>query len=390
VTTPDPADPPSPDERRDLARSAAGGVPAEIAAQGALAHLIEQSNREAAANRAQAREMVRALEGVQKSHEYLGTALRREQRRSRWLLASLALAPVAVVAVGWLVWRQVDAWRAEMDGRLADLTASQSAARAADTERRANVRTAEIESDLVALRNDLAVSREAIDSDRRALAEREQALAAANARGEGARSEIAGLESQVRAKEAKANAEAARAAAMERRVEELEEELAARTRPAPPPLAAAAPPAGPPGEAGDPTAPPPSAAVTAAAAAPPTPAAPAEAVERTRAVLNDLLGRSTDPVRYRVESLGGLAGRTLLDVRVVGSDAGGEVLRSIEARRADVTVDPATSSVVLRFLDGHLEVGRLRAPFFDGTYGLVLQGDAARWRASGLATVKGD
>ena len=60
MTTPDPSDPSdpsdprSPDERRDLARAAAGDVSHELVAQGALGHLIEQSNREAAANRAQA------------------------------------------------------------------------------------------------------------------------------------------------------------------------------------------------------------------------------------------------------------------------------------------------------------------------------------------------
>ena len=80
----------------------------------------------------------------------------------------------------------------------------------------------------------------------------------------------------------------------------------------------------------------------------------------------------------------------LMHISAPGSDRSGETLRTIEAKRAEITVDAATSSVVLRFLDGHLEVGRLRAPFFDGSYGLVLQGDPARWRASGLATVKGD
>jgi hypothetical protein len=365
----------------------------------ALGHLLEQSNREAAANRAQARELVKALENVQRSHEYLGKALLDERRKSRWLALAFVLGPIAAAACVWLVWSRVDAMRADYDARLAKIAAEEQSAREAEAAKTSDGRIAELTGDLAALRRDLDGSREALESERRHVTDREAALAAAEGRGESARTEIGALEFEVKSSKAKANAEQGRANALETKIRELEASLT-RTKPADAPAAASpAPSKAEPAPDAAKTAGPVAVVAPAPAAAPPAekpkpaPAKPSPTeqadLDKAMSVINHLLAESGDTVLYRFESLGGIAGRTLVGVKVVGTDGSGSIVRTIIAERAEITTQPDTSSVVLRFTDGKLVVGAMEAPFFDGNYGLVVHGDAAQWKAA-AAWMKAD
>jgi hypothetical protein len=123
-----------------------------------------------------------------------------------------------------------------------------------------------------------------------------------------------------------------------------------------------------------------------------TPVAPSAAdvaaAEKARVLLNTLLKESGDAVRYQFAAVGGLGTRSLTAVRLVGSDDKGNVVRTIQAARAEVVCDDASGSVVIRFFEGKLLVGLIEAPFFDGTYGLIVRGDPKKWRSSGLDCVK--
>ena len=66
-----------------------------------------------------------------------------------------------------------------------------------------------------------------------------------------------------------------------------------------------------------------------------------------------------------------------------------DLIRS-DAGRAEIVVDSVSRCVVLRFYDGKLLIGGKSAPFFDGTYGLVVRGDPAKWRAAALSFVKSE
>src|SRR6185436_6116758 len=96
------------DPAREIVRA---GAPTGDVGAAALARVIDQQNREAAAGRAQARELIKALEGVQRSQEFLGVALREERARSRWLTALLVAAPLVAGVGAWFVWRRVDSVR---------------------------------------------------------------------------------------------------------------------------------------------------------------------------------------------------------------------------------------------------------------------------------------
>src|SRR5689334_15931822 len=123
--------PPRPDDDDEPAREIvrADGPTGDVGGAAALARVIDQSNREAAASRAQARELIKALEGVQRSQEYLGVALREERAKSRWLAALVLIAPLVAVAGGWYAWRHVDDVRSDLDGRIARLAEDEQAAR---------------------------------------------------------------------------------------------------------------------------------------------------------------------------------------------------------------------------------------------------------------------
>jgi hypothetical protein len=358
----------------------------------AVARLLAQSNRESAANRAQARELIKALEGVQRSQEFLGVALREERRKSRWLLALVIAAPLAAGAGVWWMASRVDDVRTDVGERLAKFSSDEQAARADAAQRLRDARIGDLSSDLVALRNDLAASRDAVAVQQRVVAEREAALAAADGRTASARNEIGVLEFEVTAARSKASAEQARSAHLEQRIKELQAAMDARTKePAAAPArpAAAPPPAPAPALVADAAKP---AAIVAAkpAAEPPAPPAPAgdpAETEKVRRALNTLLRQADDAVRYEIQALAGASGRTLTGLRVVGTDERGAAVRTIQAARAEISIDGTTGAIVLRFLDGKLIVGAVEAPFFDGSYGVVVRGDAAKWRSSGLDCV---
>jgi hypothetical protein len=104
---------------------------------------------------------------------------------------------------------------------------------------------------------------------------------------------------------------------------------------------------------------------------------------RIKDSLNKLLQLSPNSPRYQIVKLGGVSGRDLLDVRVVGS-RDDVVERAVEAPLARIIVNVAESNLLIEFKDGDLIRGRLRAPFFQGRYGLLLDADAAQWKSSGL------
>lgn len=367
------------DEPLDIVQS---GRPSDLSGPEAFAHVLDQSNREAAANRAQARELIKALSGVQRSQEYLGTALREERRRSRWLLALLALAPVAAGAGVWWIADRVDGVKSDIGSRLVRLAADEETARSALATRLEDARLAQLDGDLGALRHDLESTRVALDAERRQVADREKALAAVEGRAESARTEIGAMEWEVKSAKAKAAAQQARADILERRIGDMQAEIDARLKvPAPQPV-------GGPAASG-----PSSSAAPDASAKEPKPAekpTPADAatVEKARTLLNALLQETGEPVRYEFASIGAMGGGSLRDVRVVGSDDQGKVVRTILAARAEVVVERATGTVVLRFYEGRLILGAVEAPFFGGTYGLIVRGDAAKWRGLGLDCVK--
>ena len=97
-----------------------GGDPAALTGRDGvgLARWLEQSHRDAAAGRAQTRELVRTLEQVRDAHEYVGKALRDEQSRNRRLTAALVLAPVLAGLLVWGVWTQLESLRSDLGERV--------------------------------------------------------------------------------------------------------------------------------------------------------------------------------------------------------------------------------------------------------------------------------
>lgn len=377
------------EEEHELIRPDAPGA---LAGPEALARILEQSNREQAASRAQARELVRALEGVQRSQEFLGEALREERKKSRGFLVLLVLGPALAVAGAWYVLRHVDDAKSDVERRIVRMAADEEAARAEDFAKLSDTRAAQLSGDVESLRRDLDASREALAAERRHVAEREAALAAAETRTESARTEISALEVEVKTARARQRTEEQRATALEGRLREAQAEAkaAAQREPPPPPPVAAAAPAAPAAPSVGESKP---AAETRPASPPPPPAQPTgdpSAAANARLVLNSLLKDSGDAVRYEFSAIRAVSGGALLDVVAVGTDERGNVIRSIQAGRAEIVVDSTSRSVVLRFYDGKLLIGGKSAPFFDGTYGLVVRGDPAKWRAAALSFVKSE
>lgn len=398
-----------PDDDTSLATTGADDqLPAEVGAH-ALLRLFEQQQRDSAANRAQARELIRSLDQLQQTQEYLGRELRRERTRSRWLLAAVPVAAVAGAVLVALLWRHVDEDRRALEERVAsvetlDREQGRAELRAAYDERVAGLREQlqAAEEDLRTVRSDDSESAAVTRAREAALAERVRELEAREVGARGELAELAGLRARVEAYQEVAGAESARAAALMDEIRRLEREAGraaaaadAPSRPIPAP------------ERFDPVAPPsvrvgPSRPATAAEAAPtPTattsddpvdrggPAAEhATDLDRIRTALNGLLELSPDAVRYRIVSLGGVRGHELLDVRVVGEDESGRKVRRLEADRAQLRIDEAAGTARLAFEDGALLVAGRRAPFYDGRYNVVTTTDVGKWRASDLTCVR--
>lgn len=380
-----PGEPPGPGEsvhRGDvsLSRPAASPPgtslePAGLAA--ALGAVLERQAEEAAASRAHLRELIRAVDGLAQSHEYLGTALRVERRRSRLLVAALGVLPVVLGAAAYLVWSE----SRETDRRLDDLQASlatevraagerHAAEREAAIRREFEDRVARLEDDAATARADLDASRRALGDERTDRSARERDAAERLARAERELSELAGYRAEVRSLRDALGAERARA-------DSLAKSLAPLARP-PETAPVETPPKSP-----VPPALPGRSESAAAKAATRTP----EDLARVRDLLNGLLDGATGAARYRLEDLAGVSGFELLGLRVVGRDESGRVLRTIEAPRAEISVEPS-GAVRWRFAEGHLVVGGRRAPFFDGTYTLTLESRFESWRDSGLTCVR--
>jgi len=421
----DPADdtPPAP-AHGELLPADATDVPALAGRDGAaVAHWLEQSHRDAAAGRAQARELVRTLEQVRDAHEYIGRALRNEQGRNRRLTAALALAPLLAGLLVWGIWSQLDALRSDLSEQVAgvadgqaDLRRTQDGLAQGEAAAAERTRADALEAELARLRGDL-------DGERRENARRDEAravettaLRARLAVSTEESAEAQALRAQLKAMRSRTGVEAARTAELERDVRRLERELGAvnagnrgapgspsgRAETAAPPRKVNATPEESPGAAGAAGAATTPVPVPASAAAanvaedesPPGPDPAAGAVRRPadlariKKELNRLLALSADDVGYRLDMVGGVRGETLLDIRISGVDSRGRVVRTLEAPTATVKVRADEGDVLVDMRDGHLLLAGRRAPFFDGRYTLVVASDTGAWRTSGLTCVK--
>lgn len=380
-----------------LLPEAAARDPARLAA--VVAAVLDQQSRDAAANRAQAREVIRAIEGLAKSHEFLGLELRQERRRARSLLVALAVVPLAVVAAGAFLARgvsdadaRVAALRDEMGREIASLRERGQEDRIAAVRREFEDRIAAAQGDAAVLRTDLDAARESLAAERTARETRDREVAARLADADRDRSELSGLRAEVASLRDVAGSERARADELMR----LLREDAAVGGPAV--ARAAAEPADPAEPQAAPRTAGPPAAATPAPVAPPSAVAPPPRLpdpaardprdlERIRAALNGLLDGLTGAARYEIEALSGVSGTDLLGIRVTGRDTAGRTLRTVEAARAEISV-AAEGAVRLRFTDGHLRIAGRTAPFFEGSYTIVLDGSADAWRRSGLTCVR--
>lgn len=359
--------------------------------QRALVTALEQGHREAAASRAQARELIRSLDRIQRTQEYLGTTLRDERRRARWLTAVMLLAPLAAAALVWAAWVRYESGQerlhTELVAALERPTPGASEAATPPARPPAVVvedgRVDALRTDLDRLKGELGASQDELEQERERARERESRLSGRLRETERELGEVAGLRSELERVRERAAAEAARSDRLERDLERSERGeptsvaqpvAGGAAKPREEPVAAK--PA--PGSAGDEV---PGDEVPGAVRE-------EDALETLRGRLNGLLGKAHGAVRYEFESLGGASGGQLVDVRVTGRDSDGLAIRSIEAPLAEVSVDRRKRRALLRFSDGHLIVGKTRAPFFEGSYGLLIDVEPEAWRRSGLTVVR--
>jgi hypothetical protein len=388
---PEPAEPSGPPARVDATELA--GDPRKLAA--VLATVLDQQSRDASANRAQARELIRAVDGLAKAHEFLGIEIREERRRSRLLLAAVLLVPIVAIGTVWYALttlRGGDDRVAALERGLAEVRSRNDEARVAalrtDYERRLESASA----DAAAVRGDLDTTRASLAEERRAREAHEREAAARLAGAEKDRAELTGVRAELTSLRELAGAERARADDLARLLAEAVrrgpsgEPPVARNDP-PPAVAAPAPDAAPAVSAPAPTPAPGPSPAPAPAEGPPAAARDPADLDRIVSRLNGLLDGTTGAARYRIEALEGVAGTELLGIRIVGRDAGGRPLRTVEARRAQITVSPQ-GGIRFRFDDGHLVVAGRKAPFFDGSYTLALDGEPGPWRAAGLTCVR--
>ena len=352
----------------------------------ALAAALERQAEDAAVARAHLRELIRAVDGLAQTQEYLGVALRGERRRNRLLLACAVLVPLVLGAAAWGLWqefrasdRRIDEVRTALDAELRTVRERHAGERESALRAAYEERVARLEEDASTARTDLDAARRTLGDERTDRAAREKDATERLARAERELAELAAYRAEVRTLRDALGAERSRS-------DTLTKALAERPPSPPPPPSesaatateATAPAAN--GAPRSPAVPPVSPSRRAASTAP-------EDLARIRDLLNGLLDGATGAARYRVETLGGVSGYELHDLRVVGRDTDGEVLRTIEASRAEIVV-AASGAVRWRFRDGHLVVGERRAPFFDGSYALSLESRFEAWRDSGLTCVR--
>lgn len=403
----DPAlQPPAPLEPAELATD-----PRRLGA--VLAAVLDQQNRDAAANRAQARELIRAVEGLSKSHEFLGMELREERRRSRALLAALVVVPLAVIAAGaflastvWTTDDRLEALRSSVEKDVQDLRSRSDSEREAAARADYEARLAASATDTSALRTDLEAARAALGDERRRREAHEREVAARLAAAERDRADLTGVRAELSSLREVAGAQKARADEMTRLLADVARSATPGTdagtarRPGSSVVTGSEVPIGPrvppdvaeggagPAAPAPPTRPPAASGAEPSLAPPPDPASrdPVD-LARVRTKLNSLLDGLTGATRYEVESLAGVSGTDLLGVRVVGKDADGNALRTVEAGRAEITVAEG-GGIRFRFTEGRLLIAGRTAPFFDGAYTIALDGAAQPWRDSGLSCVR--
>lgn len=406
-------------------RPDAAALPDAARLGAALASVLEQQALDAAATRAHARELVRAVEGLAKSHEFLGLELRAERRRTRRLLAAVWVAPLLLALGGWALWARIDAadervvaLRTSLEQDVTTLRDRRSAEREAEIRREFEERVVRLEEEATAAREDLERSRRALGEERTDRDARERTAAERLARAERELAELTALRAESRSLRDVLGVERARADALARALADAARPVATTAAPPTPPATdgrrldpvgpeeAAAAPAVPGGRASEspsaavgeapvalppaPPAAPPEASPVADRPSPPAPTTAsqnAQDLERIRGALNSLLEAAAGGARYSIEGLEGVAGTDLRGVRVVGRDATGRTLRTVEAPSATISV-AADGAVQWRFTDGHLVIGGRRAPFFDGVYTISLEGRFAAWRDSGLTCIR--
>lgn len=420
-----------PQGERDTDGAAAEIVPAgasfgeDAGPAAGLSRWLEQAHRDATANRAQVHELSRTLERVRESHEYVGKALRKEQRRGRYLGLVALLAPLLAGLLVWAIWRRTDGVRQEIDGRLGAVVASQDDLRRGQTELERRdvaeayaVRLTALEEELGRAREDLGRARSALAAETGlrategvASARREAELQATVAGFEQDREELRGLRAQVSILQTRAGAETARADRLANEIRALESQLgAARARlggaagatangaaspragsfgsPSPQPLSGSTAPIPPVPERWRPEAAPGASLPPVAAEAADGAARRPADTDRVRAELNRLLALSAGAVTYTVDTLGGVEGDRLLDVAITGRDAAGRPIRTLEAKQGSVTVKRENDQVLVVLQDGHLLLGGHRAPFFDGRYSVVVDVEPEAWRISSLTCLR--
>lgn len=371
--------------------------------------LLEQQARDAQAARAQARAVVEAIEGLAKSHEFLGIQLREERARSRWLVVALGVVPVllggALFAV-WLSGRDDDAARAaeraDIDGRLRTLQTELARDQVGELRSAFEERTKSLAADADATRTDLERARRVLDEEREARRRADAAAAERQAQAERDRRELEGMRSDLRSLNELAGAERARADALAKALIEAARgeprtaggqggptAPAASPAPAPATVPASPPVRRPtPAEPGPATLPSPRVPAT-PPAPPPVPAATRDPGDLATVAdrINVLLDGATGAAKYRLEGIEGISGYDLLGVRLVGRDAAGEILRTVVAPKAEIVV-AADGAIRIACRDGHVFVSDRQIPFFDGVYALRLTGTASAWRQSGLNCVR--
>jgi hypothetical protein len=407
-----PDDEPSHDDEAAPAEIVAHEPGGEIAGddRGALLHWLEQSHRDAKASRAQARELVRALEQVRDAHEYVGRALRDEQQRNRRLTVALILAPALAALAIWGVWDRLDHMRGDVTDQIRNVADAQDRLRATQEQMRfgeaaeaQRSRADALEAELERARTDLSVERKAAAERAEERLGQEATLRAQIERLEDENAETDGLRAQLQALRSRSGAESARAQELEREIRRLERELGAAqagdsvartTRPltpgALPPMdmgtpepAVATPADDDPGNAALGEAAEPAAGDDPLAGAVRRP----EDLDRIRQELNRLLALAGDAVTYQVDGIGGVRGDTLMELRLSGVDANGRTIRTLEAQTATVVVREESDDVLVDLRDGHLLLAGRKAPFFDGRYAIVVASEPEAWRISGLTCI---